>query len=66
MWEATRMFLDSNAIGYIDALPALRSQLTSGQQPYRPSRDGHPTAAGHAAIASLVARALAGDAAAGR
>src|SRR5215813_7999305 len=60
-WKITKSFLKENAIEYLDALPALRKQLTSGNQPYQESSDGHPNEYGHAAIAKLVAAYLKTD-----
>ncbi len=55
MWKLTKDFLKKNNIEYIDALPTLRRLLSSGIQPYKVSRDGHPNQQGHIAIARLVA-----------
>lgn len=57
--QSTKDFLVQNNIEYLDALPALREQLTTGVQPYQVSHDGHPNEHGHAAIAKLVAAHLA-------
>jgi len=54
-WRIAKDFFEENGIEYVDALPALRQQLTSGIQPYQVSRDGHPNEEGHRAIARLVA-----------
>ncbi len=59
--EVLRMaevYLEDNEIRYVNALPALRRQLSSGPQPYDVSHDGHPSKHGHAAIARLVAKVL--------
>jgi hypothetical protein len=50
----TRAFLDANGIEYVEPLASLRKQLAEGNQPYPVSFDGHPNAAGHAAIAAVV------------
>ena len=55
VWRITKDFLEHNSIEYLDALPALRQQLMTGIQPYQVSRNGHPNAHGHKAIAKLVA-----------
>ena len=60
LWKVTKSFLKEAGIEYVDALPALRKQLTSGN-PYHESRDGHPNEYGHAAIAKLVAAYLNAD-----
>ena len=52
-------FFDANGIEYVDALPALRAQLTAGPQPYHWNHDGHPNEHGHRAIAAAVAQRLA-------
>jgi lysophospholipase L1-like esterase len=51
-------FLEREGIAQIDALPALRAELAAGRQPYPVTQDGHPNAAGYAAIADAVASAL--------
>ncbi len=53
-WRETGAFLESRGIEYVDALPALRSRLDSGPQPYEVSDDGHPNVHGHQAIAEAV------------
>lgn len=57
-WKTIEEFLDQNGIEHLDALPALREQLTRGIQPYLASSDGHPNRHGHAALANLVATYL--------
>jgi hypothetical protein len=47
--EKLMNFMDVNGLKYIDVLPALRSL---SRQPYFENIDGHPNAAGQAAIAS--------------
>jgi lysophospholipase L1-like esterase len=54
-WRLTKDFLEQNGIEYLDALPVLQGQLTTGIQPYQVSHDGHPNEYGHKAIAKLVA-----------
>ena len=53
-WCRTKAYLDIQGIDYIDSLPVLRDCLSSGAQPYRISKDGHPNPVGHHAIAELV------------
>ena len=57
-WQEARDFLNANSIETIDSLPALRKELSNGNQPYKVSRDGHPNAIGQAAIAAEVKRYL--------
>ena len=57
-WRRTKTYLENQGIDYIDSLPALRSCLSSGVQPYRISKDGHPNPVGHQAIAELVLSTL--------
>lgn len=59
VWRITKDFLEQNGNEYLDALPVLREQLTTGIQPYQVSHDGHPNEHGHKAIAKLVAARLA-------
>jgi lysophospholipase L1-like esterase len=54
MWEATRDFLDSHGIRYVDTLPTLSQSLKRGKPPYQVSDDGHPNEMGHKAIADAV------------
>ena len=58
LWEHTKQAFETSDIEYVDALPALRRQLTGGAQPYQVSHDGHPNQYGHRAIAKLVAAYL--------
>ena len=53
-----KSFLEREGIAQVDALPALRAELAAGRQPYPVSQDGHPNAAGYAAIARAVAAAV--------
>jgi hypothetical protein len=55
VWTLLKESLDRDGIEYADALPVLRARLAAGIQPYPMSHDGHPNAAGHRAIAELVA-----------
>ena len=56
--ENLEAFLNSQHISYIDTLPSLSESLSQGMNPYSPSDDGHPNAAGYAAIAKTIAKAL--------
>ena len=49
--ESLRTFLEREGIPVVDALPALRQRLESGTPVYPLGFDGHPVAAGYAAIA---------------
>jgi hypothetical protein len=53
-----RRVLQEDGIEVVDALPALRTQLVSGRPPYPLDQDGHPSAAGHEAMARQVGAAL--------
>jgi lysophospholipase L1-like esterase len=54
-----RGFLKQHGIAYVDLLPSLRAAL-GHTAIYPPDDDGHPNAAGHAAIARAVGRAIIG------
>lgn len=54
MWLKTKTFLEKQGIDYLDALPALKSALRDGKQPYQKTSDGHPNALGQEQIASLL------------
>jgi hypothetical protein len=54
LWQATREFLNSRAIRYLEALPALSELVDRGEQPYFESIDGHLNPLGHRRIAQLV------------
>ncbi|UCG16051.1 MAG: SGNH/GDSL hydrolase family protein [Phycisphaerales bacterium] len=58
MWEDTKGYLDQQGIVYVDALPALRACVSGDSPAYPMSTDGHPTAAGHRAIAESLSREL--------
>lgn len=58
MWRRTKEFLERHGIEHLDALPALRAQLSKGTQPYPVSIDGHPNEQGRRAIAGLLAARL--------
>lgn len=51
-------FLDARGVEYLDALPALRTQLAAGPQPYHIDHDGHPNEHGHRVIAAAMAERL--------
>jgi lysophospholipase L1-like esterase len=52
--ETVAEFSEANGIPFVSAVPVLRESLRSGDQPYRLDDDGHPTPAGHRAIAKAV------------
>jgi hypothetical protein len=54
LWKITKEFLEIRDIRFVDALQALREQLSRGIQPYQISADGHPNKYGHQAIARIV------------
>jgi len=54
-----RSHLQANGVDFIDPLPALRRQFDAGVNPYQNTDDGHPSAAGHRAIAELLGREIA-------
>jgi hypothetical protein len=58
LWSEVKLSLDRQGIDHLDLLPVLRAELDAGRQPYPASRDGHPTASGHEAIAGAVAEVL--------
>jgi len=53
-WEQTKMFLESHSIEYMDSLQSLQSELETGFQPYRVTRNGHPNEHGYRAIAHAI------------
>ena len=52
--KITKHFFEEKGIEYVDVLPALRTQLAEGIQPYHASSDGHINEHGHLAIAKLM------------
>jgi len=58
LWRRTKAYLKSQGIVYIDALPVLKGCFRSGAQPYKITIDGHPSPAGHRAVAELVLSTL--------
>jgi hypothetical protein len=57
-WKITKDSFERNRIEYVDTLPALREQFTTGVQPYKVSYDGHPNEHGHRAISKLISTYL--------
>ncbi len=55
VWNFTRDYLTRKGIAYVDVGPALSQRVKNGEAMYPNSQDGHPTAAGHNAIAQSVA-----------
>ena len=53
-WKTAKHFFEENEVEYVDVLPALRSSLAEGIQPYPVSHDGHPNAHAHLAIAKAI------------
>jgi hypothetical protein len=58
MWRSSASYFANNGIDFIDGLPALVSE-NAARPAYPPTPDGHPNAAGHRALATLAARAIA-------
>ncbi|HKW36646.1 MAG TPA: hypothetical protein VJO54_02445 [Burkholderiales bacterium] len=56
MWDRVRGFLAQKGIAYVDVAPALTERIARGEAMYPASTDGHPSTAGHDAIAQAVAR----------
>lgn len=52
--------LRADGMEVVDALPALRHQLSAGPGPYPVDQDGHPTPEGHRALAGCVEAGLRG------
>ncbi|MGE0432818.1 MAG: hypothetical protein AB7K09_03210 [Planctomycetota bacterium] len=61
LWERVRRELSALEIATIDVLPALRAAASEGRFPYRNTDDGHPNAAGNAAIADAVRAAISAE-----
>lgn len=60
-WNLLSCELETRSIRFVDCLPALRECIRSSRSPYSESSDGHPSPAGHEAIARLVLEALCRD-----
>jgi hypothetical protein len=54
VWERIRAALQHANVPLVDTLPRLRALLASDRNPYRSDWNGHPIAAGNAAIAEAV------------
>ena len=54
MWYRTRGYLTQRGIPHVDVGPALSRQVRYGEAVYPTCEDGHPTVAGHRAIAQHV------------
>ncbi|MBI5248305.1 MAG: hypothetical protein HY912_02320 [Desulfomonile tiedjei] len=59
--EASFDFFRKSGIAYVDALPALKTALEQGAQPYKISVDNHPNAHGQAVIAKFVLQTMEGN-----
>jgi lysophospholipase L1-like esterase len=59
MWQLARAGLARLGVAWIDTLPSLASRANSSERPYLADWNGHPNAAGNAAIAEAVASFLA-------
>jgi len=55
VWNRMREYLAEKGIAYVEVAPALSRRLGQGEAVFPFSTDGHPTAAGHDAIAQAVA-----------
>jgi hypothetical protein len=56
VWNRTRDYLTAKGIAHVEVAPALSRRLSQGEAVFPVSDDGHPTVAGHDAIAQAVAR----------
>lgn len=56
VWDRVRSHLGQKGITYVDVAPALRERIARGEAMYPASTDGHPSTAGHDAIARDVVR----------
>jgi len=56
VWNRTRDYLTAKGIAYVEVAPALSRRLSQGEAVFPVSDDGHPTVAGHEAIAYAIAR----------
>jgi hypothetical protein len=55
VWNRMREYFAEKGIAYVEVAPALSQRLSQGEAVFPFSTDGHPTAAGHDAIAQAVA-----------
>jgi hypothetical protein len=56
LWSRVRAFLAEHRIPFVETTQELRASLERGEVPYPPDWNGHPNAAGNAAIALAVGR----------
>src|SRR5215813_13146665 len=56
VWNRTRDYLTTKGIAHVEVAPALSRRLSQGEAVFPVSDDGHPTVAGHEAIAYAIAR----------
>jgi hypothetical protein len=56
VWNRMRSYLSARGIAHVELAPALSSRLSQGEAVFPISADGHPTVAGHDAIAQAIAR----------
>ncbi len=56
LWSRVGAFLAERRIAFVETIGALREALERGDVPYPPDWNGHPNAAGNAAIALAVGR----------
>ena len=56
VWNRTRDYLAARGVAYVEVAQALSQRLSQGEAMYPVTTDGHPSAAGHDAIAQAVAR----------
>ena len=56
MWDRVRSYLAQRGIAHVDVRPVLSQRVRRGEAIYPASTDGHPSTAGHDAIAQTVVR----------
>jgi hypothetical protein len=56
VWDRVRTYLGQKGITFVDVAPVLRERVARGEAMYPASTDGHPSTAGHDAIAQEVVR----------
>lgn len=61
LWREVKLFLKEHSIEYMDSLQSLRTELETGFQPYRVTRNGHPNEHGYRAIARAIHSYLSND-----